>query len=104
MQGHSRSAEFLSNKLVEQGISGVVYPGLQEHPQYELMGKQLNPDYGYGGMITLDVGSRERAVELAKKLQEQKFGLFAVSLGTQHGLIACRSYRVVHLTFVIPGF
>jgi methionine-gamma-lyase len=89
MQGHSRSAEFLSNKLVEQGISGVVYPGLQEHPQYELMGKQLNPDYGYGGMITLDVGSRERAVELAKKLQEQKFGLFAVSLGFTRTLMSC---------------
>lgn len=89
MQGHSASAAYLANLMVESGIEGVVYPGLEKHPQHALIKKMLNPDYGFGGMLTLDVGSREKAIALAAALQKEKFGLFAVSLGFTRTLMSC---------------
>ena len=41
----------------------------------------MNKDYGYGGMVTIDVGSLEVANKLMEKMQEKKLGYLAVSLG-----------------------
>lgn len=89
MKAHSQSAEKLAKKIVEANIEGVVYPGLETHPQFDLMKSQIHQEYGYGGMMTLDMGDLRKALDLAKKLQEVKFGLFAVSLGFTRTLMSC---------------
>lgn len=89
MQGHSACAAYLANLMVDNDVEGVVYPGLENHPQHGLIKKMLNPDYGFGGMLTLDVGSREKAIALSAALQKEKFGLFAVSLGFTRTLMSC---------------
>lgn len=50
----------------------------------------LNPGYGNGGMITLDVGSKQKAFELLHYLQNKSgFGFIAVSLGNSETLMSC---------------
>jgi methionine-gamma-lyase len=41
----------------------------------------MHPDYGYGGMLTIDVGSLEKANELMELMQKENLGYLAVSLG-----------------------
>ena len=41
----------------------------------------MNEEYGFGGMLTLDVGSLEKANELMELMQKQNLGYLAVSLG-----------------------
>lgn len=88
MAAHSRAAAHLSHALASEGIP-VVYPGLTSHPDYSLLKKMISPHYGFGGMMAIDCGSQFAALTLAKKLQEQKFGLFAVSLGFSRTLMSC---------------
>lgn len=80
MQKHSENALYLADGLVERGFR-VHYPGLPDHPQYELMKSIMNPDIGYGGMLALDVETEERANRLMTMMQEEKVGYLAVSLG-----------------------
>jgi cystathionine beta-lyase/cystathionine gamma-synthase len=37
-----------------------VYPGLKSHPSHDLFA-MINPEYGFGGMMTLDIGSLAKA-------------------------------------------
>lgn len=39
------------------------------------------PEYGYGGLLTLDAGSSEKANALMEAMQEEGLGYLAVSLG-----------------------
>ena len=41
----------------------------------------INPEYGFGGMMTLDVGSLDKANELMELMQKENLGYLAVSLG-----------------------
>ena len=41
----------------------------------------MNPNLGYGGVMTLDAGSHDRAAQLMVRLQEKRVGYLAVSLG-----------------------
>ena len=41
----------------------------------------INHEYGYGGMMTLDVGSLDKANELMELMQQRNLGYLAVSLG-----------------------
>lgn len=88
MQAHARMAEFLAEKMQDQKIP-VIYPGLVSHPQSKLMREMANPTYGFGGILTIDCGTSDRAQILATKLQNEKFGLYAVSLGFSRTLISC---------------
>lgn len=90
MQAHSRSAAFLVRELAAAKIP-VAYPGLESHPQHALFAKMLTPGYGFGGMVTVDCGTSLRAMELAQRLQDEKFGLYAVSLGFSRTLMSCSS-------------
>ena len=36
----------------------VVYPGLPSHSQHELLKSMVNPSYGFGGVLTIDCGTR----------------------------------------------
>lgn len=80
MQKHSQNALFLAEKFEADGFR-VVYPGLSSHPGHVVMKKQINADYGFGGLLTLDVGSLENANALMELMQIEKIGYLAVSLG-----------------------
>ena len=41
----------------------------------------MNKEYGFGGMLTIDVGSLEKANELMELMQHENLGYLAVSLG-----------------------
>ncbi|MCT8341007.1 aminotransferase class I/II-fold pyridoxal phosphate-dependent enzyme [Flavobacteriaceae bacterium TK19130] len=77
---HSRNAMFLAEKFQEDGLK-TVYPGLTSHPSHELFKKMMNEEYGFGGMLTVDVGSLDKANELMELMQERNLGYLAVSLG-----------------------
>ncbi|WP_299432987.1 aminotransferase class I/II-fold pyridoxal phosphate-dependent enzyme [uncultured Maribacter sp.] len=80
MQKHSENAKYLAEKFEEDGLR-VVYPGLKSHSGHETLKKQMNSKYGFGGLLTLDVGSLENANALMEMIQDQKLGYLAVSLG-----------------------
>lgn len=80
MQKHSANAAFLADKLNALGLP-THYPGLKEHPQHELMKAQMNEDFGFGGILTLDAGDHISANRLMLLMQQRKVGFLAVSLG-----------------------
>lgn len=80
MKKHSENALFLAVKLKELGLE-VRYPGLPDHPDYELFKQIMNPDFGFGGMLAIDVGTLERANKLMESMQAEGVGYLAVSLG-----------------------
>jgi methionine-gamma-lyase len=41
----------------------------------------MNEEYGFGGMLTIDVGGIDKANELMEMMQERNLGYLAVSLG-----------------------
>jgi cystathionine beta-lyase/cystathionine gamma-synthase len=67
MEQHNRSgkmgAEFLAR---HKKVKKVFYPGLPEHPQYELAQQQMT---GFGSMITFETGSRSNANKMLKKVR-----------------------------------
>lgn len=77
---HSENALFLAEKFEADGLR-TVYPGLKSHPCHELYRLMMNTEYGYGGMLTIDAGSLEKANELMELMQKRNLGYLAVSLG-----------------------
>ena len=57
------------------------YPSLPEHPDYELFCSMMNEGYGFGGMISIDMGTAERASKIMELMQQKGVGYLAVSLG-----------------------
>ena len=91
MREHSARALALASHLQSLGAP-VSYPGLPEHPQHRLFAEMVNPGFGYGGMLTVDCTTSERADRLMDTLQnEERFGLMAVSLGYYDTLMSCSS-------------
>ena len=80
MQQHAKNAFYLAENLEKLGLR-VFYPGLKSHPQHERYNKMRNPDFGYGGMLAIDVGTLKMADKLMEKMQQEKVGYLAVSLG-----------------------
>ncbi len=80
IQQHSKNAMFLAKKFEADGFR-TVYPGLASHPSHKLYKKMMNAEYGFGGMMTVDVGSLDKANELMELMQERNLGYLAVSLG-----------------------
>ncbi len=89
MAEHSRRAGYIASRLDELGLP-VIYPGLATHPDHGLLARLSHPDFGPGGILALDLGTRERAFEFMGLLQNQhQFGLMAVSLGFSETLMSC---------------
>ncbi|WP_347374501.1 aminotransferase class I/II-fold pyridoxal phosphate-dependent enzyme [Aequorivita sp. Q41] len=77
---HSENALYLAEKFEADGLK-TVYPGLKSHSGHALFKKMMNKEYGFGGMLTLDVGGIDKANELMELMQEKNLGYLAVSLG-----------------------
>ncbi len=77
---HSENALFLAKELKKLGCK-VFYPGLPDHNGYNLMNDLMNEGFGYGGMLAVDAGDIETADQLMAKMQDEKVGYLAVSLG-----------------------
>lgn len=80
MKQHSYNAAYLADKFQADGLK-TVYPGLKSHRSHILFKEMMNEAYGFGGMLTLDVGSLEKANELMELMQHKNLGYLAVSLG-----------------------
>ncbi len=73
-----RIAEWLTT---QKGIEKIYYPGLPTHPQHELARRQMK---GFGGMISLDVGTPDRA---RRVVEATRIFRLAESLGGVESLI-----------------
>lgn len=80
MKKHSENAMYLAQKFEQDGFK-IVYPGLKNHPQHELYKSIYNKGFGFGGMLSFDAGSLQKADELMELMQKQNLGYLAVSLG-----------------------
>lgn len=90
MEAIERNAQEIVTFLSEHpAVSKVYYPGLTSHPQHELSKKQTT---GFGGIISFDVGSDEKAAALLKKLT---YFTLAESLGAVESLISVPA-RMTH--------
>jgi cystathionine beta-lyase/cystathionine gamma-synthase len=82
MRQHDASGRRIAAWLADRPeIEAVYYPGLPSHPQYDLACRQMR---GFGGMISLELGSIERARRFVEAVR-----LFALaeSLGGVESLI-----------------
>jgi cystathionine gamma-lyase len=83
MQAHDRNGRRVAAWLAERlGEERVIYPGLPSHPQHELACRQMT---GMGGMITVELGTKERAAQVLGRFRV--FSL-AESLGGVESLVS----------------
>lgn len=80
MKKHSENTHYLARNFEKDGLR-VVYPGLKSHSGHEIIKGLMNHEFGFGGLMTVDVGSLEKANALMELMQERKLGYLAVSLG-----------------------
>lgn len=77
---HSENAMFLAGEFEKLGVK-VFYPGLRSNPDHGLINNIMNDGFGYGGMLAIDAGDYDSAGKLMTRMQEEKVGYLAVSLG-----------------------
>ncbi|MEG2178495.1 MAG: aminotransferase class I/II-fold pyridoxal phosphate-dependent enzyme [Bacteroidales bacterium] len=80
MKQHSYNAMYLAKRFPEIGLKAN-YPGMPEHRDHALFTKLMNPEFGYGGMIAIDLNTAERANRMMEIMQNKGVGYLAVSLG-----------------------
>jgi len=82
MERSQENAIKIANWLKEQPVvKHVYYPGLPEHPGYEIMKKQAR---GFGAMLTFDMDTEPHALQILESVRMIKF---AESLGGVETLI-----------------
>jgi len=80
---HDSNGRAVANYLSRhRKVKKVLYPGLPDHPQYELAKRQMK---GFGSMITFEAGSLKNARKMLRKVQVCSF---AESLGGVETLIS----------------
>jgi cystathionine beta-lyase/cystathionine gamma-synthase len=90
MERHASNAQRIAEWLEHHPkVKAVHYPGLTSHPQHEIAKRQMS---GFGGMISIELGSRERAIEVTNKL---KLFCLAESLGGVESLV-CHPVSMTH--------
>ncbi len=83
MKAHDANGRRVAAWLAERlGEEAVIYPGLPSHPQHDLAARQMS---GFGGMITVELGSVARARQV---LEGVKVFALAESLGGVESLIS----------------
>ena len=80
MKKHSENAQYLAENFEKLGCK-VFYPGLQSHSGNNLLKEIINDGFGFGGMLAIDAGTTEKANEFMAKMQNERVGYLAVSLG-----------------------
>lgn len=80
MMQHSKNAQYLAEKFSKKNVN-ISYPGLPEHEGHELLKKMLNPGYGFGGILAIDMETSEKASSFMEMMEEKGVGYLAVSLG-----------------------
>ncbi|XP_020205461.1 methionine gamma-lyase [Cajanus cajan] len=89
MKEHCQRALVFARRLKKLGVK-VIYPGLEDHPEHDLFKSLFNKEYGYGGLLCVDMETVERANLLMGHLQNySQFGFMAVSLGYYETLMSC---------------
>lgn len=89
MKEHCARALGFATRLKKLGFR-VIYPGLEDHPQHQLLKSMANKEYGYGGLLCVDMETEERANRFMHHLQNHaQFGFIAVSLGYYETLMSC---------------
>lgn len=91
MKQHSRNALFLAENLEKESLN-IIYPGLKSHPQHDLHKQLMNEEFGFGGMMAIDIGTMEKAYNMMQKMQEAGVGYLAVSLGYFRTLFSCSGH------------
>jgi cystathionine gamma-lyase/homocysteine desulfhydrase len=90
MEAHESSTKKIVDFLNSHpGVGKIYYPGLETHPQHDIAKKQSG---GFGGMVSFDVGSAEKADQMLKKV---KYFTLAESLGAVESLISVPA-RMTH--------
>ncbi len=77
---HGKNALYLAKQFENLGLK-TVYPGLESHHSHKLFKSMMNEEFGFGGMLTIDVGTLEKANALMELMQKRNLGYLAVSLG-----------------------
>lgn len=90
MKAHNENAIAICSVLEnDKRIKRIFYPGLKSHPQYDIIRKQMR---GFGGMISIDVGSYEAAQNFCNALNIFQI---AESLGGVESLV-CHPATMTH--------
>lgn len=83
MEQHDRNGRFVAEFLDRhKKVKKVFYPGLPDHPQYQLAQRQMT---GFGAMISFETGSLSNAKKMLKKVRVCSLG---ESLGGVETLIS----------------
>ncbi len=82
-------AEFLAEQTV---VKRVFYPGLKDHPSHEIAKRQFT-DGLYGGMISFDLGTEERAIRMIDELDQIKLVPSLAGVATSISYPARTSHR-----------
>ncbi|MDZ4746532.1 MAG: cystathionine gamma-synthase [bacterium] len=90
MERHALNAQQIAAHLEHHpAVQRIFYPGLASHPQHTLAASQMS---GFGGMISIELGSREKAVAVTKAF---KLFTLAESLGGVESLV-CHPVSMTH--------
>ena len=90
MERHAANAQRIAEYCQQHpSIKATHYPGLPSHPQHEIAKRQMS---GFGGMISIELGSLERATAVTNKL---KLFTLAESLGGVESLV-CHPVSMTH--------
>ncbi len=87
MKQHSSNAMYITKKLADDGYQ-ITYPGLENHPQNELMKRLMNAEFGFGGLFVINMGDSQKANRLMEAMQNNNIGYLAVSLGSYKTLFS----------------
>ena len=90
MEEHEKNtAKIVKFLSTHPAVEKIYYPGLSTHPGNDI---SVNQSRGFGGMISFDIGSAEKADELLSKV---KYFTLAESLGAVESLISVPA-RMTH--------
>src|SRR6202012_4745943 len=97
MKQHDANGRVVADFLKQhKKVQKVFYPGLADHPHYELAKRQ---QHGFGSMISMELGSLENANRFASSL---RLGYLAESLGGVETLI-CHPATMTHAAVGAEG-